>query len=145
VLRGCPGVRVLATSREPLGLAGETDLRAAVERLITRATDGLTPDELASTLPRAASRLDTNDFRPHNLLFGDGGLTVVDVEGAGWDDPARMVMGFVAHAGSEGLPPPAGCRRRRCRTASCGRSPSPPRRRSGWTSAACACASRSSP
>ena len=32
----------------------------------------------------------------------------MDFEGAGWDDPARMVMGFVAHAGSAGLPPPAG-------------------------------------
>jgi Ser/Thr protein kinase RdoA (MazF antagonist) len=88
--------------------AREADLRAAVARETSRATAGLTPDELASPLPRAAWRLNTNDFGPHNLLFGDGRLTVVDFEGAGWDDPARMVMGFVAHAGSEGLPPPAG-------------------------------------
>jgi Ser/Thr protein kinase RdoA (MazF antagonist) len=84
----------------------ETDLRAAVGRLVASATAGLTPDEVARALPRAARRLTTNDFGPHNLLFGDGGLTVVDFEGAGWDDPARMVMGFVAHAGSAGLPPP---------------------------------------
>ena len=87
--------------------ARETDLRAAVARLAARATAGLTPGDLARTLPRAARRLTTSDFGPHNLLFGTGGLTVVDFEGAGWDDPARMVMGFVAHAGSDGLPPPA--------------------------------------
>ena len=93
---------------EVRAFARETDLRAAVERLIARATAGLAPDETARTLPRAAWRLTTNDFGPHNLLFGDDGLTVVDFEGAGWDDPARMVMGFVAHAGSDGLPGPAG-------------------------------------
>jgi hypothetical protein len=31
-------------------------------------------------------------------------LTVVDFEAAGWDDPAHMLMGFVAHAASEDLP-----------------------------------------
>jgi Ser/Thr protein kinase RdoA (MazF antagonist) len=92
---------------EVRAFARETDLRAAVARLVARATAGLTPDEVARALPRAARRLTTNDFGPHNLLFGAGGLTVVDFEGAGWDDPARMVMGFVAHAGSAGLPPPA--------------------------------------
>jgi hypothetical protein len=32
---------------------------------------------------------------------------VVDFEAAGWDDPARLVMGFVAHAASEDLRPGA--------------------------------------
>ena len=92
---------------EVRALARALDLRAAVARLVARATAGLTPDEVARVLPRAARRLTTSDFGPHNFLFGDRGLTVVDFEGAGWDDPARMVMGFVAHAGSAGLPPPA--------------------------------------
>ena len=92
---------------EVRALARALDLRAAVARLVARATAGLTPDEVARALPRAARRLTTSDFGPHNFLFGDRGLTVVDFEGAGWDDPARMVMGFVAHAGSDGLPPPA--------------------------------------
>jgi Ser/Thr protein kinase RdoA (MazF antagonist) len=92
---------------EVRAFARETDLRAAVARLVARATAGLTPDEVGRALPRAAWRLNTNDFGPHNFLFGDGGLTVVDFEGAGWDDPARMVMGFVSHAGSDGLRPPA--------------------------------------
>jgi len=30
---------------------------------------------------------------------------VLDFEAAGWDDPAHMVMGFVAHATSEDLSP----------------------------------------
>ena len=91
---------------EVRALARALDLRAAVARLVARATAGLTPDEVARVLPRAARRLTTSDFGPHNFLFGDRGLTVVDFEGAGWDDPARMVMGFVAHAGSDGLPLP---------------------------------------
>src|SRR4029453_7191239 len=48
-------------------------------------------------------RVSPGAFGPHNFLFDGRRLTVVDFEGAGWDDPARMVMGFVAHAGSEGL------------------------------------------
>src|SRR4029453_1414642 len=50
-------------------------------------------------------RVSPGAFGPHNFLFDGRRLTVVDFEGAGWDDPARMVMGFVSHAGSDGLPP----------------------------------------
>lgn len=40
----------------------------------------------------------------HNLLVdAGGGITVLDWEWGGWDDPAQLVIGFVAHAGSEGL------------------------------------------
>ena len=85
------------------------DLRVEVARLVARATAGLTPGELAQAIPRSAWRLNTADFGPHNILIHadgiheHGGLTVVDCEWGGWDDPARLVMGFVAHAGSEGL------------------------------------------
>jgi len=79
-------------------------LRAAVERLVAAAVDGLTAEEVARPLPRHAWRLNTYDFGPHNWLFrADGGVTVVDFEGAGWDDPARMVMGCASHPGSRGL------------------------------------------
>jgi hypothetical protein len=88
---------------EVRAFAGELELRAEVDRLIEVATDGTTDDQLAAALPRAAWRLTSYDFGPHNLLFGDGGVTVVDFEGAGWDDPARMVMGCVSHIGSEGI------------------------------------------
>jgi hypothetical protein len=80
------------------------DLRAAVERLVAAAIDGLTQDEVARPIPRYAWRLNTYDFGPHNwLVRADGGVTVVDFEGAGWDDPARMVMGCASHPGSHGL------------------------------------------
>lgn len=85
--------------------ADQVDVRAAVAAILARVTAGMAPDELSRPLPRAAWRLNTGDFGPHNLLFADGRLTVVDFEGAGWDDPARVVMGFVAHGGSDGLPP----------------------------------------
>jgi Ser/Thr protein kinase RdoA (MazF antagonist) len=80
------------------------DLRAAVERLVAAAVDGLAAEAVARPIQSDARRLNTYDFGPHNwLVRADGGLTVVDFEGAGWDDPARMVMGCVSHPGSQGL------------------------------------------
>jgi hypothetical protein len=84
--------------------AGEVDVRAAVDRLVAAATDGLSAAGVAAALPRGEWRLNSYDFGPHNLLFDEeGGVVVVDFEGAGWDDPARMVMGCVSHIGSQGL------------------------------------------
>jgi hypothetical protein len=83
--------------------ARAADPRGTIDRLIAGATADLAPNEIVDALPRSEWRLNSNDYGPHNLLFAEGGLTAVDFEGAGWDDPARMVMGFVAHAGSEGL------------------------------------------
>jgi Ser/Thr protein kinase RdoA (MazF antagonist) len=88
---------------EVRAFAGRVDLPATIVRLIASATAGLGPDALAAALPRPAWRFSTYDFGPQNLLFHGDGVTVVDLEGAGWDDPARMVMGFVSHAGSDGL------------------------------------------
>src|SRR5437868_2608772 len=77
----------------------ELDLRATLADLVARATSGLTPDQSAVPLPPSSWRLNTTDFGPHNLLVTEAGqVTAVDFEGAGWDDPARLVMGFVAHA-----------------------------------------------
>jgi Ser/Thr protein kinase RdoA (MazF antagonist) len=79
-------------------------LRPTLERLVAAVTDGLSAEEIARQIPRIGWRLNTYDFGPHNWLFRlDGGLTAVDFEGAGWDDPARMVMGCVSHPGSRGL------------------------------------------
>ena len=87
-------------------LQSTRDLRATVERLVAAAIDRLTADDVARPIPRPAWRLNTYDFGPHNWLFrADGGLTVVDFEGAGRDDPARMVMGCISHPGSDGLRP----------------------------------------
>jgi hypothetical protein len=92
---------------EVRAFADRVDLPATIGRLVARATAGLDAGELAERLSRPGWRFSTYDFGVQNLLFRDGGVTVVDLEGAGWDDPARMVMGFVSHAGSEGLSPAA--------------------------------------
>jgi Phosphotransferase enzyme family len=85
-------------------LCRELDLRAAITELSRRATAGVTDAERRAVLPRSARRINTADFGPQNMLFtADGHLTVVDFEASGWDDPARLVMGFVAHATSEEL------------------------------------------
>lgn len=90
---------------EVRALGRALDLPTEVDRLLARATADLAPDDLARALPREAWRLNTGDFGPHNLLVRAGGLTVVDLEWAGWDDPARLVMGFVSHPASAGLTP----------------------------------------
>jgi Ser/Thr protein kinase RdoA (MazF antagonist) len=83
----------------------ELDLRAVITDLIERATASLSEEDRWAVLPRSAWRVNTADFGPQNFLFtSDGRLTVVDFEASGWDDPARLVMGFVAHATSEDLP-----------------------------------------
>jgi Ser/Thr protein kinase RdoA (MazF antagonist) len=82
-------------------LTRELDVRARLDALVQRAIAG---SGNHVPLPRAAWRINTGDFGPQNLLFGDdGNVTVLDFEAAGWDDPARLVMGFVAHAASENL------------------------------------------
>ncbi len=76
------------------------DLPARLGRLLADLVDAAEPP-----LPESAWRLSHGDFGPQNFLFTESGdLTVVDFEAAGWDDPAHMVMGFVAHAASEDLP-----------------------------------------
>jgi aminoglycoside phosphotransferase (APT) family kinase protein len=76
-------------------------VRARIDELLSGLVDDAQPP-----LAPDAWRLTTGDFGPQNMLFAaDGALTVVDFEAAGWDDPARVVMGFVAHAASEDLPP----------------------------------------
>jgi Ser/Thr protein kinase RdoA (MazF antagonist) len=81
----------------------DVNLREALGEVVARATVGLSEEALRQELPRSQRRLSSADFGPHNLLFDGDRLTVVDWEWGGWDDPARMVMGFVAHASSEGL------------------------------------------
>lgn len=72
------------------------DLRAVITELIRRATASMDDAELRVALPRSAWRVNTGDFGPQNLLFTpDGQLTALDFEASGWDDPARLVMGFV--------------------------------------------------
>jgi hypothetical protein len=89
---------------EVRSLDRELDLRAAITELSQRATSGTSEAERQAVLPRSAWRINTADFGPQNMLLtADGQFTVVDFEAAGWDDPARLVMGFVAHATSEDL------------------------------------------
>jgi len=85
-------------------LAAELGLRERLGRLVEKVTAGIDPADRERELPAAARRLSSGDFGAHNLLVDDqGAITVNDWEWSGWDDPAQLAMGFVAHAGSEGL------------------------------------------
>jgi Ser/Thr protein kinase RdoA (MazF antagonist) len=84
------------------------DPAPTIEELTARATAGLARDEIARRLPREQWRLTTCDAGPHNVLVrADGGITVVDWEYAGWDDPMALPVGFATHVTSLGLPPAA--------------------------------------
>jgi hypothetical protein len=89
---------------EVRSLHRDLDLRTAITELSQKATSGMSEAEQRAALARPAWRINTADFGPQNMLLtSDGQLTVVDFEASGWDDPARLVMGFVAHATSEEL------------------------------------------
>jgi len=89
-------------------LCREVDLSAEVQRLIAGVTARFDAADLTAPVAEQDRRLNSGDFGPHNLLLhAEAGITVLDWEWSGWDDPARMVMGFVAHAASEGLAPEA--------------------------------------
>ena len=79
ILATCPGLIVLATSREPLGIAGETVYR--VPPMSTPHSDGLSPDEIAAFeavelfVERTAARrssfeLDVHNARAVGAIFG---------------------------------------------------------------------------
>jgi Ser/Thr protein kinase RdoA (MazF antagonist) len=84
------------------------DPARTVAELLAIATSDVTASELATPLPRAAWRLSNSDFAPHNVLVRpDGRICVLDFEYFGWEDPARLAMGFVCHDASLGLAPAA--------------------------------------
>ena len=64
--------------------------KRAIEATLVK--DHLDPDDV---LPPAQRCLSPSDFGYHNaLLRPDGGLTFIDFEYAGWDDPAKMAADF---------------------------------------------------
>lgn len=88
------------------------DPTAEVERLVTLALRGLSPEEIESRVPREHHRLNTNDFAPHNILIRpqghpDGYLCVVDHEYFGWDETAALIAGFLTAEQALDLPPSA--------------------------------------
>jgi Ser/Thr protein kinase RdoA (MazF antagonist) len=85
-------------------LVAEVDLPAAVERLISAATAGLSPAEIELPAPAAHRRLNPGDFAPHNILVRpDGTLCALDFEYACWDAAAALPASFVAAEQSASL------------------------------------------
>jgi len=81
--------------------AARIPVRALIGELIARAVGILPTVARSRVLPREEWRLSNADFATHNLLVRpDGNVCSVDWEYAGWDDPARLVAGFLAHVRS---------------------------------------------
>jgi hypothetical protein len=59
----------------------------------------------ARPLPTRLRSLCPSDFGFHNALRGTGGLTFVDFEYFGWDDPVKLTCDFLLHPGMR-LPEP---------------------------------------
>ncbi|MBM4442377.1 MAG: aminoglycoside phosphotransferase family protein [Candidatus Rokubacteria bacterium] len=78
------------------------DLAPAIERMRAAAGRRLGRAGRAAHEPLAPAlrTLSPSDFGFHNALRRpDGGLTFVDFEYFGWDDPAKMVSDFLLHPG----------------------------------------------
>jgi hypothetical protein len=52
-------------------------------------------------LPLAARTLCPSDFGFHNALRGPAGLTFIDFEYFGWDDPVKLTSDFLLHPGMQ--------------------------------------------
>jgi thiamine kinase-like enzyme len=56
----------------------------------------------AEPIPREARTLSPSDFGFHNAVrTREGGLSFVDFEHFGWDDPAKTIADFVLHPGMD--------------------------------------------
>jgi non-specific serine/threonine protein kinase len=106
VLRGCPAVTVLATSREPLGVESETVWR--VPSLPVPAADQASPDELAQVAAVALFTERTQAALPDFALSAENAAAVAEVcrrldgiplaiELAAARAPALGVAGLAAH------------------------------------------------
>lgn len=92
-----PEVRALLDTCDPV---------REVERLLRAATSGLTATQLEKRTPPELWRLSTGDFAPHNtLLRDDGSICVLDLEYAGWDEPAALPACFLTAETCLALPP----------------------------------------
>ena len=74
----------------------ETELRPTYEEASRRAQAGATAAglEVAVELPIEAQTLSPSDYGFHNAISTPGGVKFIDLEYAGWDDPAKMVADF---------------------------------------------------
>lgn len=81
-------------------LGGELDVFLSAE-LIPFLDQSLTQaaqlGDPARELPQAQRTLSPSDFGLHNALRSDSGLSFVDFEYFGWDDPAKTLCDFVLH------------------------------------------------
>ena len=81
----------------------EADVTPALEKLVTRARSEH-PGGIASfdrELDPEGRTLAPSDFGFHNALRGrDGGLTFIDFEYFGWDDPVKLTADVLLHPGT---------------------------------------------
>jgi hypothetical protein len=93
----------------------ESDLAELLDQiadwLLGTVLPGVTADyrrlgmSFARPLPKRLRSLCPSDFGFHNALRGTAGLTFVDFEYFGWDDPVKLTCDFLLHPGMQ-LPEP---------------------------------------
>jgi hypothetical protein len=114
------GVEIAAQlGRRLARLADVAEANPALAELLDQVADwlfgtvlaGVTADyrrlgtSFARLLPTRLRSLCPSDFGFHNALRGTGGLTFVDFEYFGWDDPVKLTCDFLLHPGMR-LPEP---------------------------------------
>jgi hypothetical protein len=108
------GIEIVAQlGRRLARLAGVAEAESALAEFLDQIADwllgtvlpGLTADyrrfgmSFARPLPNRLRSLCPSDFGFHNTLRGTTGLTFVDFEYFGWDDPVKLTCDFLLHPG----------------------------------------------
>ena len=75
------------------------ELRALLGDIAAEAARRYAGTVVAGRLAPAACTLSPSDFGTHNALRGPMGLTFIDFEFFGWDDPVKLVADVVWHPG----------------------------------------------
>jgi hypothetical protein len=79
-----------------------SDLAAFLADAVVPTIEAVSPPATDLELSPSLRTLSPSDFGFHNALRRpDGGLTFLDFEYFGWDDPAKLICDFVLHPGME--------------------------------------------
>ena len=95
-------VRDSGPNYQALGAFLQDDFQPLKKKIIHRFRTGLADWDTEQPLPPERRTLSPSDFGFHNALrTADGGITFLDLEYFGWDDPAKMISDFTLHPGMD--------------------------------------------
>lgn len=81
------------------------DPQKIIQKLLEKTLKNIETDLINYRLKQGELRLSPIDLGPHNIIFRPNNtLCFIDFEYFGWNDPVRIVVGFVNHDSNSSLP-----------------------------------------